>query len=359
MQGHHGPGRRPHGRRRTGGGQEGANGAALTEAGQGKTGARTRAGGSPPPPPPPAALTRWRLTGPRPTPAAARQPPRHEYTPGGHSGDNGWEADARQGGGAGGRPPHPPPSCPPPQLGSHRSGPPPPRSRGDPPPQKGPRRGGGGCGWTCTPRAPTPPAACSLGGRGRRASPHHRARATRAPSFGAAHGGAPEQYGGRALHDPPVTTAHSERAEGGFRSAGAPGGAVHGPPLTPPHPAAAPRPRPHAHAGRECADNTRGARTEYRRPPPRRGAGRPRRDPPPLPPPPPARKPRAPRPPPSEAGGMDPPPRPSRRLPQGPQRASDPRQRARTPHRSRPEKAGEHEPEWYGGPRPPWTARRQ
>ena len=48
--------------------------------------------------------------------------------------------------------------------------------------------------------------------------------------------GAPEQYGGRALHDPPVTTAHSGRAEGGFRSAGAPGGAVHGPPLTPPPP---------------------------------------------------------------------------------------------------------------------------
>ena len=27
---------------------------------------------------------------------------------------------------------------------------------------------------------------------------------------------------------------------------------------------------------------------------------------------------------------------------------ASPRQRARTPHRSRPEKAGEHEPEWYG-----------
>ena len=38
---------------------------------------------------------------------------------------------------------------------------------------------------------------------------------------------------------------------------------------------------------------------------------------------------------------------------------ASPRQRARTPHRSRPEKAGEHEPEWYGGPRPPWKARRQ
>ena len=40
-------------------------------------------GGSPPLPPPLAALTHWRPTVPRPTPAAARQPPRHEYTRGG------------------------------------------------------------------------------------------------------------------------------------------------------------------------------------------------------------------------------------------------------------------------------------
>ena len=58
VRGHHGRGRRPHalpaaGRRRTGGAQDGANRAALSEAGPGKTGARTRAGGSPPPPPPP------------------------------------------------------------------------------------------------------------------------------------------------------------------------------------------------------------------------------------------------------------------------------------------------------------------
>ena len=61
VRGHHGRGRRPHalpaaGRRRTGGAQDGANGAALSEAGPGKTGARTRAGGFPPP----AALTRRR-----------------------------------------------------------------------------------------------------------------------------------------------------------------------------------------------------------------------------------------------------------------------------------------------------------
>ena len=58
VRGHHGRGKRPHalpaaGRRRTGGAQDGANGAAPSEAGPGKTGARTRAGGIPPPPPPP------------------------------------------------------------------------------------------------------------------------------------------------------------------------------------------------------------------------------------------------------------------------------------------------------------------
>ena len=58
VRGHHGRGRRPHalpaaGRRRTGGAQDGANEAALSEAGPGKAGAPTRAGGFPPPPPPP------------------------------------------------------------------------------------------------------------------------------------------------------------------------------------------------------------------------------------------------------------------------------------------------------------------
>ena len=232
-----------------------------------------------------------------------------------------------------------------------------PQSRGDaPPPPEGTttRGGGGGCGWTCTPRAPAPPAACSRGGRGRRPSPHQRAGAARGPSLGAAHSGAPEQYGGRAPHDPPMTIAHSGRAEGGVRSEGAPGGAVHGPPLIPPPPGVAPRPRPNAHAGGECADDKRGARVGNRGPPPRGGAGRPRRDPPP----PPARKPRGPRPPPREAGGMVPPPPARERSrstarPPAPAAGShrnrggqaSPRQRARTPHRSRPVKACEHEPE--------------
>ena len=161
--------------------------------------------------------------------------------------------------------------------------------------------------------------------------------ATRSAEHAGREGGnAPEQYRGRTPHDPPVTTAPSGRAEGGYRSAGAPGGAVHGPPLTPPHPGAAPRPRPHAHAGGECADDARGARMEYRRPPPSRGgreaAARP---PPPHPPRRPASR-GGPGPDPPGQGGLvppprprkeperDPPPRPSRRLPQGPRRTSEP-----------------------------------
>ena len=47
---------------------------------------------------------------------------------------------------------------------------------------------------------------------------------------------------------------------------------------------AAPRPRPNAHAGGECADDGRGGRVGNRGPPPRGGAGGPRRDPhPPAP----------------------------------------------------------------------------
>ena len=178
------------------------------------------------------------------------------------------------------------------------------------------------------------------------ANPHRRPGATRTT----------EQEGGRAPHDPPVTTAHSEVTEGGFRSAGAPGGAVHGPPLTPPHPGAALQPRPHARAGRERAGDTERARKEYCRPPPGTRAGRPRRD---TPPPPPHQ--------PASRGGPGPhPPRSVTRPPApaacshgGREEQAGPRRRTGTPHRSYPEKLGEHEPEWYGGPRPPWTAQRQ
>ena len=210
--------------------------------------------------------------------------------------------------GRGGAPPPPPPPPHPPQLGSHRRGPPPPQGRGGAPPL---RRNGDAVRATAAGPAP--------------ANPHRRAGATRTT----------EQEGGRAPHDHPVTTAHSEVTEGGFRSAGAPGGAAHGPPLTPPHPGAALQPRPHARAGRERAGDTERARKEYRRPPPGTRAGRPRRDTPPPPAPPPARQPRGPRPPPPEAGGIgpprpraepecDPPPRPSRRLTWGPRRTSGP-----------------------------------
>ena len=331
--------RRPERRKQSGliGGRPGEDG-----------GANQGGGVPPPPPPPPAALTRRRPTGPRPTPAAARQPPRHEYTAGGHARGNGRQADARRGRGAGRPPPHPPPPPHPCQLGSHRSGPPPPRSRGDAPPDRRDRdAGGGNCGWTC-----------SRWGHGRGASPHQRAGATRAA----------EQYGGRAPHDPPVTRAHSGRAEGGFRSAGAPEGAVHGPLLTPPIP------------GRHCdPDRTRtpegsapttrggpGLSTAGRHPEGEQGG---RGATPPPPPHRPASR-GGPGPQPPRQGGWSPPARErSWSATRPPARAAgshggrgeqaSPRQRARTPHRSRPEKAGEHEPEWYGGPRPPWTARRQ
>ena len=341
MRGHHGRGRRPHalpaaGRQRTGGAQDGAKGAAPAEAGPGKTGARGW-GGSPPPPP--------RRTDPlaadRTAPDARGRPatPTARVYPGGARRRQRM-AGRRPTGRAGGRaaPPSPPPPPPRPSLGATGATLRPPGAEGTPPlPQKGPRCGGGGCGWTCTLRAPALPAACSRGGRGRQASLHQRAGATRGPSLGAAHGGAPEQYGGRAPHDPPMTTARSGKAERGFRSAGAPGGAVHGPPLIPPHPGAAPQPRPHAHAGGECADDTRGARMGNRGPPAIGGAGRPRRDPPAPSIPPtgpqaagaPAPTPRGigdgpPSPRPREEPERGPPPRPSRRLPQEPRGTSEP-----------------------------------
>ena len=132
-----------------------------------------------------------------------------------------------------------------------------------------------------------------------------------------------------------MTTTHSGRAEGGFRSAEAPGGAVHGPPLIPPQPGAAPRPRAHAHAGGECADGTRGAGMGHCRLPPRGGGGRLRHDPPPTPPTgpqaagAPAPSPRGrgdgpPSPRPREEPERGPPPRPSRRVPQELRRTSEP-----------------------------------
>ena len=242
--------------------------------------------------------------------------------------------------GRGGGPPTPPPPHPP-QLGSHRRGPPPPQGRGGAPPL---RRNGDAVRATAAGPAP--------------AKPHWRAGATRTT----------EQEGGRAPHDPPVTTAHSEVTEGGFRSAGAPGGAVHGPPLTPPHPGAALQPRPHARAGRERAGNTERAGKEYRRPPPGARTGRPRRDTPPPPHQPASRGGPGPHPP--RQGGWAPParegsrsvtrpPAPAAGSHGGREEQAGPRLRTGTPYRSYPEKPGGHEPEWYGGPRPPWTAHKR
>ena len=91
---------------------------------------------------------------------------------------------------------------------------------------------------------------------------------------------------------------------------------------------------------------------------------------PPPPAPPPARRPQGPRPPPPEAEGTDPPAREGSRgvtRPDAPAAGSNggreehvgPRLRTGTPRRSCPEKPGGRKREWYGWPRPPWTARRQ
>ena len=89
---------------------------------------------------------------------------------------------------AGGVAPPPPPPHPP-QMGSHRRGPPPPQGRGGAPTH---RRNGDTVRATAAGPAP--------------ANPHGRAGATRTTVH----------EGGRAPHDPPVTTAHSEETEGGF-----------------------------------------------------------------------------------------------------------------------------------------------
>ena len=122
---------------------------------RGRRGREPGRGGFFPSPPPPAALTRRGPTGPRPTPAAARQPPRHEYTPGGHAGGNRGQADARRGGGAGGRPPHPPPA-PPPARGPQERPSAPLEPRGHPPPPEGTATRGGWMRLDLLPRGPRP-----------------------------------------------------------------------------------------------------------------------------------------------------------------------------------------------------------
>ena len=123
-------------------------------------------------------------------------------------------------GGRGGGPPTPPA---PTTAGEPQARPSAPPGPGGHPPL---RRNGGAIRATAAGPAP--------------ANPHRRAEATRTT----------EQEGGRAPHDPPVTTAHSEVTEGGFQvrwgpQGGGPRAAPH-----PPHPGAALQHRPHARAGR-------------------------------------------------------------------------------------------------------------
>ena len=232
-------------------------------------------------------------------------PGRREASPGGQRAPpNPPPPPHRPEGGRAGGPPPPPAPTPAGEPQARPSAPPGPGGR---PPLRG-----NGDAIRATAAGPAP------------ANPHRRAGATRTT----------EQEGGRAPHDPPVTTAHSEVTEGGFQvrwgpQGGGPRAAPH-----PPHPGAALQPRPHARARRERAGDTERARKEYHRPPPGTRAGRPRRDPPPPPPHRPISRggpgPRPPRqmgwtpPRPRGEPECDPPPRPSRRLTWGPRRTSGP-----------------------------------
>ena len=217
-------------------------------------------------------------------------------------------------------PPHPP------QLGSHRRGPPPPQGRGGAPTH---RRNGDTVRATAAGPAP--------------ANPYRRAGATRTT----------EHEGGRAPHDPPVTTAHSEGTEGGFAGQlGPPGERSTGRPSPPPTPGRHFSPdRTRAPEGsapatrREPERGTAGRSPEQERggggatPPPRQGGW-----------PPPTRE---------GSWSVTRPPAPAAGPHGGREEQAGPRLPTGTPHRSYPEKLGEHELEWYGGPRPPWTAQRQ
>ena len=133
-----------------------------------------------------------------------------------------------------------------------------------------------------------------------------------------------------------MTTAHSGGAEGAFTSAGAPGGAVHGPPLVPPKPQGGPA-TPTARARRrEVRRRHEGGQDgEPRAATQRRSREAPARPPPPTPPtgpqaagaPAPTTRGRGDDPPsprPREEPERGPPPRPSRRLPQEPRGTSEP-----------------------------------
>ena len=149
----------------------------------------------------------------------------------------------RGGGGRRSGPPTSPPPLPPPSLratgATHR----PPRSRGDaPPPPEGTatREGGGDAAGPAhrAPQRPQPPAPAGVAadGRAHTSAPERRADQAWGPCT-AAHQNSMEAA---PPMTPPMTIAHSGRAEGGFRTEGAPGGAVHGPPLILPPPRGGP-----------------------------------------------------------------------------------------------------------------------
>ena len=136
----------------------------------------------------------------------------------------------RGGGGRRSGPPSPPPPRSPPQLEDQRGNPPPPRSRGDAPPlpEGTATPGGGGCGWTCTLRAQAPPAACS------RPTPARRSSADQ--TWGRRTAAHQNSMGAAPPMTPPITIAHSGRAEGGSGQNGPPGERSTGRPSSPPPP---------------------------------------------------------------------------------------------------------------------------
>ena len=163
VRGHHGRDKRPHalpaaGRRRTGGAQDGANGATPSEAGPGKTGARTRAGGSPPPPRRTAPLAADRTAA-----DASGRPatPTAQVCPGGERRRQLMAGRRPTGWGAGGRPPNPPFAPPHPAWEPHERPLAPPEPRGRPPsPRKDRDEGGGDSAGPAhrAPQRPEPPA---------------------------------------------------------------------------------------------------------------------------------------------------------------------------------------------------------
>ena len=105
---------------------------------------------------------------------------------------------------------------------------------------------------------PAPPAACSRGvaadGRAYTSAPERRAD----QAWGRRTAAHQNSMGAAPPMTPSMTIAHSGRAEGGFRSEGAPGGAVNGPPLTPPPPPGRPRDPDRTRTPGESAPTTRG-----------------------------------------------------------------------------------------------------